>query len=136
MEEEQGRAIRLNVVKKRLWYAPWKTKTLGIKFNWIFISLKNPQPCLTIFKNAHALCRRLKFSGKPCELGTTWDWISLYEEKERLNKVLLSLGGDKLPQQVMTSDYSLIDDTSEDKDLEEDDEREYPYRPILRTTTL
>lgn len=54
MEDELGRAYSLAVIKRRLWYAPWCKKAIGIRFNMFFIPLKQPAPAT--FNKAFRKC--------------------------------------------------------------------------------
>ncbi len=127
METETGGCIQLSVVTKRPWYAPWHQKNVGIMFNRIFISLKQPQPATK--KNAERYCRGIVVNGKECRLGDKSDWRYIWEEKECINDFLLKNGGDKLPDRPCLQVNSAFDDEYDDK-IDSDDFNKVEFRPI------
>ena len=92
MEDELGRAYSLAVIKRRLWYAPWCKKAIGIRFNMFFIPLKQPAPAT--FNKAFRKCGRLKMWGNKGRLGSDWSWRIIFDEKKRIDAFLTENGGD------------------------------------------
>lgn len=96
------------IVEKRLWYAPWRKKVVGIRVYDVFIPLKQPEP--DTFENAAKKAGRKKYKGKRGHLGALWLWKMLYDRDNRssINNTLQSLGGDPLPEEIMTADMLLF----------------------------
>lgn len=127
MEIDSGRCIQLRVVKKSPWYAPWHQKIIGIMFNKIFISLKQPQPATRV--NAKRYCQRIVVKGKKCRFGDKSDWEYIHEEREYINNFLLENGGDKLPDYPRLQVKSVFDGEYEDN-IDPDNINEIEFRPI------
>ena len=132
MELEEGRAITLAVVKKRIWYAPWIKKTVGIRFNLFFISLKQPKP--NLFHKATIKCLWLRHWQEHGRLGSTWCWQRIYKEKEAIDQFLTKLGGDPLPSSVMTEDAEIYYVDGNFHSIPEGalKTEKYDYRPIVK----
>ena len=106
LETGLGRAYSLAAVKKRVWYAPWVKKTVGIRFNIFFISLKQPKP--KVFDKARRESYGLRHWGVKGRLGSTWSWQYLFNEKDVIDDFLKEHGGDPLPEKVMTEDGEIF----------------------------
>lgn len=134
MEEELGfgRAISLDVIKKRVWYAPWKKKTVGIRFNLFFISLKQPKP--NLFHKATIKSLWLVHWKEHGRLGSTWCWQRIYEEKNTIDDFLIKNGGDPLPSSVMTEDAEIYYSNGDFYSIPEGalEYKKYDYRPIVK----
>lgn len=134
MEEELGfgRAISLDVIKKRVWYAPWKKKTVGIRFNLFFISLKQPKP--NLFRKATIKSLWLVHWKEHGRLGSTWCWQRIYEEKNTIDEFLIKNGGDPLPSSVMTEDAEIYYSNGDFYSIPEGalEYEKYDYRPIVK----
>ncbi len=132
MELEEGRAITLAVVKKRIWYAPWIKKIVGIRFNLFFISLKQPKP--NIFHKATIKSLWLHHWGEHGRLGSNWCWQRIYAEKDAIDQFLTKHGGDPLPSSVMTEDGEIYYVNGNFHNISEEalKTEKYDYRPIVK----
>lgn len=132
LETGLGRAYSLAAVKKRVWYAPWVKKTVGIRFNIFFISLKQPKP--KVFDKARRESYRLRHWGVKGRLGSTWSWQYLFKEKDVIDDFLKEHGGDPLPEKVMTEDGEIFfaDGTFINIPQGALNRETYPYRPIVK----
>ncbi len=123
----------IQIVEKRLWYAPWKKKVIGVRVYGVTISLKQPEP--DTFENAtkHALI--YKCNGKEGFLGDWRMWSRLRADRDWLtvSEVLQSYGGDPLPEELMTAEgffFRFKSDRPEHLEKEDcvGDGRRYLYR--------
>ena len=132
MEEELGRAYHLSVIRKRLWYAPWRKKTIGIRFNMFFIPLKQPAPA--IFNKAVRKCGRLKMWGNKGRLGSDWSWHIIFDEKNRIDAFLTENGGEALPDKVMSEDGEICYANGNVRNIPQGALKckKYPYRPLVK----
>lgn len=132
MEDELGRAYSLAVIKRRLWYAPWCKKAIGIRFNMFFIPLKQPAPAT--FNKAFRKCSRLKMWGNKGRLGSDWSWSIIFDEKKRIDAFLTENGGDVLPDKVMTEDGEICYVNGDVWNIPQGALKceKYPYRPLVK----
>ncbi len=132
LETGLGRAYSLAAVKKRVWYAPWVKKTVGIRFNIFFISLKQPKP--KVFDKARRESYGLRHWDVKGRLGSTWSWQYLFKEKDVIDDFLKEHGGDPLPEKVMTEDGEIFfaDGTFINIPQGALNAETYPYRPIVK----
>ena len=136
MEMILGVPYRLDVVKKRLWYAPWLKKVIGIRYNMFFIPLKQPAPAS--FDKASSKCRRLGLWGCRGRLGSDWSWRKIFENKDRIDEFLKENGGDALPDRVMTEDAEIFDVEGNILNIPQGALKhvKYPYRPLIKDTGI
>lgn len=132
MELEDEREITLDTVEKRSWFAPWKKRVVGIRFNIFFIALRQPKP--NVFLKAAAKCLWFSYWQQPGRLGSTLCWQYIFEEKEAIDQFLIKHGGDPLPSSVMTEDAEIYYVDGDFYDIPKDALKfeKYNYRPIVR----
>ncbi len=122
------------IIEKRLWYAPWKKKVLGIRVYGLFIPLTQPEDAIYPQAIMHAL--KSKNKGKCGSLGWTRVWKVLREDWRTINAALKSYGGDPLPEELMTEEGKLFNFKTGVSSLLDNSDcpdhcRRHPYRIIF-----